>query len=90
MVKGIKEGVIVEEVLGLGQGNAISGEFSVNVNLGYKVENGAIVGRVKEVMLAGNSYDALKCISAIGTEREWRGSRLVPHIMIDCLNVTAK
>jgi PmbA protein len=90
MVKGVKEGVIVEEVLGLGQGNAISGEFSVNINLGYKIENGAIVGRVKDVMIAGNTYDALKCISAIGTEREWRGSRLVPHIMIDCLSVTAK
>jgi PmbA protein len=60
MVKGIKEGLLVHEFLGMGQGNPINGEFSVNVFLGYKVEQGELVGRVKDVMLAGNVYDALK------------------------------
>jgi PmbA protein len=55
MIRNTKEGLLVHNVLGLGQGNPISGEFSVNVHLGYKIENGEVVGRVKDVMLAGNT-----------------------------------
>jgi len=91
MVKNTKEGLIVHNVMGLGQSNIISGEFSVNVQLGYKIENGEIVGRVKDVMLAGNTYDALKNIAAIGDKAEWaRGSLLTPHIQISRLSVVAK
>jgi PmbA protein len=53
----------------LGQGNPINGEFSVNVFLGYKIQNGKVAGRVKDVMLAGNAYTALKDITAISQER---------------------
>ncbi len=91
MVKETKEGLIVHDVMGLGQGNPISGEFSVNVQLGYKIENGEIVGRVKDVMLAGNTYDAIKNISAIGNKAEWAGgSILTPYIKISDLSVVAK
>jgi PmbA protein len=94
MVKGIREGLIVQDMLGLGQGNIISGAFSVNVGLGYRIENGAIVGRVKDVMLAGNIYDALNDIAALSQETEWPGGALFrgsfPYIQIGKLNVVAK
>ncbi|MBW1676023.1 MAG: TldD/PmbA family protein [Deltaproteobacteria bacterium] len=91
MVKHTREGLIVHDVLGLGQGNPMSGEFSVNLHLGYKIENGEIVGRVKDVMLAGNTYDALKNIAAIGDTAEWAGgSLLTPPIQIGKLSVVAK
>ena len=91
IVKNIKEGLLVHNVLGLGQGNPVSGEFSVNVHLGYKIDNGEIVGRVKDVMLAGNTYDALKNIAAIGDKAEWAGgSLLTPPIQIARLSVVAK
>ncbi len=91
MLKHTKEGLLVHDVMGLGQGNPISGEFSVNVQLGYKIENGEIVGRVKDVMLAGNTYDALKNISAIGDKAEWVGGSLIaPPIQIAKLSVVAK
>ncbi len=91
MVKNTKEGLLVHDVLGLGQGNPISGEFSVNVQLGYKIDNGEIVGRVKDVMLAGNTYEALKNISVIGDKAEWAGgSLLTPPIQIAKLSVVAK
>jgi len=91
MVKNTKEGLLVHNVMGLGQGNPISGEFSVNVQLGYKIENGEIVGRVKDVMLAGNTYDALKNIVAIGDKAEWAGwSLLTPYIQIGKLSVVAR
>jgi len=91
MVKNTKEGLLVHDVLGLGQGNPISGEFSVNVQLGYKIENGEIIGRVKDVMLAGNTYEALKNTAAIGDKAEWAGgSVLTPPIQIARLSVVAK
>ena len=91
MVKDTREGLLVHSVLGLGQGNPISGEFSVNVQLGYKIENGEIVGRVKDVMLAGNTYDALKTIAAVGAKAEWvGGSLLTPPIAIAKLSAVAK
>jgi PmbA protein len=93
MLNGIQRGLLVHEFLGLGQGNPINGEFSVNVFLGYKIENGQLMGRVKDVMLAGNAFDALKNITAISQEREWVSgwfAGLMPYVQIGKLSVTAK
>ncbi len=96
MIKNTAQGLLVEDFLGLGQGNPINGEFSVNLFLGYKIENGKLVGRVKDVMLAGNAFDALKDITAISQEREWVSgpwayfAGLIPYIQVGKLSVTAK
>ncbi len=91
MIRSIDEGMIVEYVMGLGQGNVISGVFSVNVSLGYKIEKGEIVGRVKDVMLAGNSYEALNHVAAIGDRAEWvPGSLKTPPVLIEGLSVVGK
>lgn len=90
MVASVREGVIVDNVLGLGQSNVMNGDFSVNISLGYKVENGEIVGRVKNAMLAGNVYDALNRIEAVGSKPEWYGAYCAPPIMIRSLSVVSK
>lgn len=96
MLRNTTKGLLVHEFLGLGQGNPINGEFSVNIFLGYKIENGKLVGRVKDVMLAGNAFDALKDITAISKEREWVSgpwvwfAGLMPYIQVGKLSVTAK
>jgi PmbA protein len=96
MIRNTSKGLLVHAFLGLGQGNPINGEFSVNVFLGYKIENGKLVGRVKDVMLAGNAFEALKDITAISKEREWVSgpwvwvAGLMPYIQVGKLSVTAK
>ncbi|HBX69756.1 MAG TPA: hypothetical protein DEH25_10380 [Chloroflexi bacterium] len=96
MVGKIEKGLLVHDFLGLGQGNPINGEFSVNVFLGYKIENGKLAGRVKDVMLAGNAFEALKNIENVSQEREWVSgpdsyiSGLFPYVQIGKLSVTAK
>jgi PmbA protein len=91
MVKGIKEGIIVDQVLGLGQGNVISGAFSNNVQLGFKIENGKIVGRVKNVMISGNAIEELKNIVALGNKSKWvEGKYKFPHIYLKSLSVSTK
>jgi PmbA protein len=87
MVKSIDEGLIVEQLLGAGQGNTLGGDFSGNILLGFKIEKGEIVGRVKDTMISGNVYQLLKAITAIGNDSKWAGGFLfTPSIC--CSNVS--
>lgn len=91
MIKDISEGIVIDQVLGLGQGNIISGAFSNNVQLGYKIKKGKIVGRVKDVMVSGNAIEELKSIVALGEKPKWiSGKYKFPHIYLKSLSVSAK
>ncbi|MBA7560067.1 TldD/PmbA family protein [Candidatus Atribacteria bacterium 1244-E10-H5-B2] len=91
MIKDISEGIVIDQVLGLGQGNIISGAFSNNVQLGYKIEKGKIVGRVKNVMISGNAIEELKNIVALGDKSKWiSGKYKFPHIYLKSLSISAK
>ncbi len=88
MLAGIERGLWVESVLGLGQGNPISGAFSNPVGLAYVIEKGEIVGRVKDVAIAGNIYEVLQEIGGLSQESIWvRGRYHLPYIMLNELNV---
>jgi PmbA protein len=91
MVEDMNEGLIVEEVMGAEQGNLLGGDFGGNVLLGYKVENGEIVGRVKDTMIAGNVYQVLKELLGIGQEARWVGGILqTPPLYCSSVSVTTK
>jgi PmbA protein len=87
MIKDIKEGIVVDQVIGSGQGNTLMGEFSVNLDLGYKIEKGKIVGRLKDIMVSGNAYTMLNQIVALGRELRWIGSTRTPSIYFKEINV---
>jgi PmbA protein len=76
MVNDIKEGLVIEYLMGAAQGNILSGDFSGNVLLGYKIESGKIVGRVKDTMVSGNVYQLLKEITAVGSDAKWEGGSI--------------
>lgn len=91
MVEDIKEGLIIDFLMGAEQGNILGGDFSGNVLLGFKVENGKIKGRVKNTMVSGNVYHVLKQIAAIGKEAKWvEGLINTPHIYCSSLSVASK
>ncbi len=91
MLADIKEGLLIEDVMGAGQGNILNGDFSGNVLLGYKIENGRVTGRVKDTMVFGNVYTLLGDIAAIGSDGKWVGSFLfTPSIFCNKLSVAAK
>lgn len=91
MVKDMNEGLIVEEVMGAEQGNILGGDFGGNVLLGYKVEDGEIVGRVKDTMIAGNVYQVLKELLGIGREARWVGGTLyTPPLYCSGVSVTTR
>ena len=91
MVRDIKEGLVVEQLMGAEQGNILGGDFSGNVLLGYKIENGKIVGRVKDTMVSGNVYKVLGDIAAIGSETRWVSSFMqTPPFYCKALSVSSK
>jgi PmbA protein len=91
MVQDMKEGLVIEQLMGAEQGNILGGDFSGNVLLGYKVENGKIVGRVKDTIVSGNVYQVLKQIIALGRKAKWVGGFLqAPHIYCPSLSVASK
>lgn len=91
LIAGIDEGIIVDQVLGAGQSNVLAGEFSVNIDLGYKVEGGKIVGRVKDTMVAGNIFEAFNNLVDLSDRPKWVGSSAyVPHILFSKLGVAAR
>jgi PmbA protein len=92
LIAGMKEGLIVADVLGLGQGNIQSGAFSNNVSTGFAVRDGKVIGRVKNTMIAGNAYQVLKDgLREIGGEPEWVYSfAKVPPLLVEGVSVVAR
>jgi len=82
------DGLIVDQMLG--GGDSISGDFSINVDLGYRVKNGQIVGRVKDTMVAGNVYTALKQLMVLGGDADWNGSCYTPSLIVEGLSTTGR
>jgi PmbA protein len=91
MLADIKEGLVIEYVMGAEQGNVLGGDFAGNVLLGYKIEHGKITGRVKNTMVSGNVYQVLKNIAAIGSDSKWiGGSFSTPSFYIPNLSISSK
>ena len=92
LLRGLDEAILVEGVIGLGQGNVLSGEFSNNVSTGFLVRNGEVVGRVKNTMIAGNAYELLKNqLIGLSDRPEWVfGILNTPAIAIDGVGVTSQ
>jgi PmbA protein len=80
--------VLVEQFIGLGQSNTITGDFSGNLELAYLVENGTITGRVKDCMLSDNLFSLLAGDIILSAERERSGSVLAPCIFFPAVNYT--
>ncbi len=87
LIQPLTRGLVVDQLLG--GGADISGDFSVNVDLGYAVENGEIIGRVKDTMISGNVYRLLQQVLALGGDRRWQGSCFTPSLLIDGVSVVA-
>jgi PmbA protein len=91
ILAGIDQGILVEDLLGVGQGNIISGAFSNPLALAFKIEKGEIVGRVKDLSIAGNIYDLLKNVAAVSQETQWVYNTFhAPYILIPEMNVAGK
>ena len=81
-----------QSVIGMGQGNVLSGSFSNTVGLAYLVEKGEIVGRLRDVSIAGNVSEILRDrLGDLGRElEESTGSMRRPAVLVSSLSVVGK
>lgn len=85
----VKNGIIIESLMGVQMGNVNGGEVTGNIELGYLVENGEIRGRVKDAMISLNIMDALKDI-LVSQETIWTDYLLSPYILIPDVSIATK
>ena len=90
LLDGIAEGLVVEDLIGVGQGNVIGGAFSHPVALAYRIEQGEITGRVKDAAVAGNVYDLLKRTAGWGNDGRWVGARWSASLRLDGVSVAGR
>jgi PmbA protein len=88
LIARIDDGIIIDQILGYPPG--LSGDFSINIELGYRIKNGVVIGRLKDTMVAGNAYTALNHLIALGADNQWQGSLYTPSLVVDGLSVTSK
>ena len=83
------DGLLITELGGLHAGaNAISGDFSL-IAKGYLIANGQRVRPVEQITVAGNFYQLLKEIRAVGNDLEFRGRSIgSPSVDVGALNVS--
>jgi len=86
----VSDGLLVDELIGVGQGNVIGGAFSHPVALAYRVQRGAIAGRVKDAAIAGNAYELWKRVGGWGHDRRWAGARSSPSVLLDGVSVARR
>ncbi len=90
LLDGIRDGLLVDDLIGVGQGNVAGGAFSHPVALAYRVERGRITGRVKDAAVAGNAYDLLKRIGGFGSDGRWLGARFAPSLLLEGVSVARR
>jgi len=90
LLGGIRDGLLVDELIGVGQGNVTGGAFSHPVALAYRIERGEITGRVKDAAVAGNAYELWKRVGGFGSDARWSGSRRAPSVLFEGVSVARR
>ncbi len=84
------KGVLIDQVMGAWASNVMAGEFSGNVHLGYAFEDGVILGRIKNAMIAGKVMECLSREIAFGSDTQWiNGSVQVPSLWLEAVSLVA-
>ncbi|MEO0084740.1 MAG: TldD/PmbA family protein [candidate division WOR-3 bacterium] len=90
LIKSIDRGIIIEGALGAHSGNIPNGDLSIGANPAIYVENGEILGQVKDVMVAGNIYEILKNVIDVSDTYYYSYGGLMPAILLDNVSVATK
>ncbi len=88
IVAGIDKGILVmDNVMGMGHSNLISGDFSVVANSAYLIEKGEIAYPLDSITIAGNLYKSFLSILEIGSDSKLLPTVKTPTIAFDGFTV---
>ncbi|MDR2873873.1 MAG: TldD/PmbA family protein [Methanobrevibacter sp.] len=83
----IDNGFLATDVLGAHTANPVSGDFSVEANNSFLIENGEITKPVKKAMISGNIFKGLEDSQAVKSDIKQYGSFIIPKILSKNLNI---
>jgi PmbA protein len=86
LVSEIDKGIMISRFSG--NVNPVNGDFSGVVKGGQLIVNGTIKHAVKEVMVAGNVFEALRRLNGISTERKAIYGSILPYMRFDGISFT--
>jgi PmbA protein len=90
MLKLMGRGVVAVIPLGAHSGNRLHGDYSIGLAPGLWVEDGAVVGVVKDALVAGNVYEDLKNVIAVENRIHDSQGIMCPSLLLDNVSFTAR
>lgn len=92
--KELGNGLLIDDVSGVFAGaNPVSGDFSL-IAKGYRVENGCVGKGVTKITVAGNFFDLLCHVKALGSELEamdgGKGCVFCPALLVEKLMISGE
>lgn len=93
LLKKCKYGIFITEVQGLHAGmTGVNGDFSLPAN-GFVIEDGKLGRPVNQITIAGNIYEVLKEVEAVGNEIEFffgNGYIGMPDLLVGNLSISGE
>src|SRR5215212_794653 len=87
LISEIDKGILISRFSG--NVNPVSGDFSGVVKGGRLIMHGTIQHAVKEVMVAGNVFEALRRLNGVSTERKVIYDSILPYMRFDGISFTS-
>jgi PmbA protein len=88
MISEIDKGVyVMDNVMGLGHSNLISGDFSIVATSAYYIEKGEIKHPLNSIQIAGNLFKSFKNIIEIGSDTKLLPNVKTPSVVFDGFTV---
>ncbi len=90
LIAGIDRGLMAHDVLGVGMNASANGDFNYPLQLAFLIEDGEIVGRVKNASIGGNVHELLAEVKEFSRETEVNHyNQETPHILLPAVKVVA-
>ena len=86
----IDRGVLTTSVLGAHTANPISGDFSVEANNAFKIEDGELTDPINKAMISGNVFEIMKNVEGLNSEIKQYGSYIIPKLLVHDLRVVGQ
>ncbi|HYW68500.1 MAG TPA: TldD/PmbA family protein [bacterium] len=86
MIAGIDKGILATRFSG--NADPVSGDFSGSVKGGRMIRGGKLAEPLCGTMIAGNTFELLKRITAVSSEHERMFGSVVPYIALEEISVT--
>jgi PmbA protein len=89
LIRELKDGVLIRGSLtGALHSNVITGDFSVSADNAFKIENGEVAFPLKACTVAGNLYETLNHVMAVGNDSKSFGNFVCPSLIVDKIVVS--